>query len=54
MDSELPVRTIAIKDRISLIVKEILAIAKDKIAQVILFGSYARGTWVNETYELFD
>ncbi len=50
MKSELPIRTIVIKDRISYIVEEILAVAKDKIAQVILFGSYARGTWVDETY----
>jgi len=50
MKSELPVRTLVIKDRLSKIVEEILAVAKDKIAQVILFGSYARGNWVDETY----
>lgn len=50
MKSKLPDRTLPLKDRLSQIVGEILAVAKDKIAQIILFGSYARGTWVDETY----
>ena len=50
MKSELPARTIHIKDRLSLIVEEILYVTDHKIAQIILFGSYARGTWVNDTY----
>jgi HEPN domain-containing protein/predicted nucleotidyltransferase len=50
MKSELPARTLTIKDRISLIVEEILYVTDHKLAQIILFGSYARGTWVNDTY----
>ena len=50
MKSELPARTLHIKDRLSLIVEEILYVTDHKIAQIILFGSYARGTWVNDTY----
>lgn len=50
MKSELPVRTLLIKDKLSQIVEEILFVARDKIAQVILFGSYARGNWVEDTY----
>jgi HEPN domain-containing protein/predicted nucleotidyltransferase len=50
MKSELPARTLHIKDRLSLIVEEILYATDHKIAQIILFGSYARGTWVNDTY----
>ncbi|HEX9828558.1 MAG TPA: HEPN domain-containing protein [Flavobacteriaceae bacterium] len=50
MKSELPERTQPIKDRIALIVEEILSVAKDKIAKIILFGSYANGTWVDDKY----
>ena len=50
MKSELPVRTQPIKDRLSQIVKEILSVDKDKIAKIILFGSYAKGTWVDDKY----
>jgi predicted nucleotidyltransferase/HEPN domain-containing protein len=50
MKSELPARTLHIKDRLSLIVEEILYVTDHKLAQIILFGSYARGTWVNDTY----
>jgi len=50
MKSELPTRTLPIKDRLSLIVEEILSVSDNKIAKIILFGSYARGTWVDDTY----
>lgn len=50
MKSELPIRTLTIKDRLSLIVEEILYVTDHKLAQIILFGSYARGTWVDDTY----
>ena len=50
MKSELPTRTQPIKNRISLIVEEILSVSDNKLAQIILFGSYARGTWVDDTY----
>jgi HEPN domain-containing protein/predicted nucleotidyltransferase len=39
-----------IKERLDRIVQEILAAAQDKIAMIILFGSYARGTWVQDEY----
>lgn len=50
MKSELPLRTLPIKERLSLIVAEILSVTNNKIAQIILFGSYARGTWVKDIY----
>lgn len=50
MKSELPTRTLPIKDRIARIVEEILFVSDNKIAKIILFGSYARGTWVEDTY----
>ena len=50
MKSEFPTRTQPIKNRISLIVEEILSVSDNKLAQIILFGSYARGTWVDDTY----
>lgn len=50
MKSELPIRTQPIKDRIARIVEEILFVSDNKIAKIILFGSYARGTWVEDTY----
>ena len=50
MKSELPLRTQPIKDRLSLIVKEILSVSDNKIDKIILFGSYARGNWVDDTY----
>lgn len=49
MKSELPTRTLPIKDRLLLIVEEILYVTDHKLAQIILFGSYARGTWVEDT-----
>ncbi|AFC70058.1 hypothetical protein RAMDARK_1245 [Rickettsia amblyommatis str. Darkwater] len=30
--------------------QQILAVAKDKIALIILYGSYARGDWVKDMY----
>lgn len=50
MKSELPARSLIIKDRLSQIVKEILSVDKDKIDKIILFGSYAKGTWVDDKY----
>ena len=50
MKTALPSRSIIIKDRLDTIIKEILAIGKDKIAMIILFGSYARGDWVQDEY----
>ncbi len=51
METILPERSLFIKERLDNIVKEILAMAKDKIAMIILFGSYARGTWVQDVYK---
>ena len=51
MKTALPKRSLIAKDRLDAIVKEILAVGKDKIAMIILFGSYARGDWVQEDYE---
>ena len=39
-----------IKERLDAIVQEILAAAKDQISMIILFGSYAKGTWVQDWY----
>lgn len=50
MKTTLPTRSLVIKERLDAIVKEILAAAKDKIAMIILFGSYARGDWVQQEY----
>nr|WP_016926433.1 nucleotidyltransferase domain-containing protein [Rickettsia conorii] len=38
------------QDRLDYIVQQILAVAKDKIALIILYGSYARGDWVKDMY----
>ena len=51
MKTTLPERSLIIKERLDNIVKEILAVAKDKLAMIILFGSYARGTWVQDVYK---
>ena len=51
MKTTLPNRSLIVKKRLDAIVKEILAVGKDKIAMIILFGSYARGDWVQEDYE---
>jgi len=50
MKTNLPERSLVIQERLDNIVKEILAVAKDKIAMIILFGSYARGDWVQDVY----
>lgn len=50
MKTSLPGRSLIIKERLDRIVREILAAAKDKIAMIILFGSYARGDWVQDEY----
>ncbi len=38
------------QDRLDYIVQQILAVANDKIALIILYGSYARGDWVKDMY----
>ena len=45
MKTILPKRSLMIKERLDEITKEILAIAKEKVVMIILFGSYARGDW---------
>ena len=50
MKTDLPNRSLVVKSRLGLIVHEILAAGKDKIAMIILFGSYARGDWVKDIY----
>ncbi len=50
MKTTLPDRSLFIKSRLHLIVHEILTVGKDKIAMIILFGSYARGDWVKDIY----
>jgi hypothetical protein len=46
----LPPRSLIARDRLARVTEEILASAKDKIAMIILFGSYAKGTWVQDWY----
>lgn len=50
MKTTLPERSLIIKERLEKVTEEILAAAKDKIAMIILFGSYARGDWVSDEY----
>ena len=50
MKTILPERSLIVKERLESIVKEILAVDKDQIAMIILFGSYARGNWVRDCY----
>jgi len=50
MRNSLPAKSKAHEPRIKEIAETILNIAKDKIAFVILFGSFARGTWVRYRY----
>jgi predicted nucleotidyltransferase/HEPN domain-containing protein len=50
MKTKLPKRSLLMKDRLEAITKAILDVAKDKIAMIILFGSYARGDWVEDEY----
>ncbi|WP_375330824.1 HEPN domain-containing protein [Candidatus Tisiphia endosymbiont of Oplodontha viridula] len=51
MKTVLPERSLIIQERLDNIVKEILAVSKNKIAMIILFGSYARGDWVQDEYK---
>ncbi|WP_375333083.1 HEPN domain-containing protein [Candidatus Tisiphia endosymbiont of Psammoecus bipunctatus] len=51
MKTTLPSRSMIIQEKLDKIVKEILAVGKDKIAMIILFGSYARGDWVQDEYK---
>lgn len=50
MKTTLPKRSLIIKERLDAILKEILAVGKKEISMVVLFGSYARGTWVSDSY----
>ena len=50
MKQNLPERSLRIKNKLPFIVRAILAAAQNKIAKIILFGSYARGTWVKDMY----
>jgi predicted nucleotidyltransferase/HEPN domain-containing protein len=50
MKTSLPENSLVIKDRLDAIVQEILAVARDQISMIILFGSYAKGTWVRDWY----
>ncbi len=50
MKSTLPEKSKEHEDRIKEISEIIVNAAKDKIAFVILFGSFARGTWVRDRY----
>lgn len=50
MKTQLPKRSLPIKPRLDSIVKEILTVAEKEIAMIILFGSYAKGTWVRDKY----
>ncbi len=42
MKTNLPENSLVIKDRLDAIVQEILAAARDQVAMIILFGSYAK------------
>ena len=50
MKTTLPKNSLVIKDRLDAIVQEILAAARAQVAMIILFGSYAKGTWVRDWY----
>ena len=50
MKTTLPKNSLIIKERLDTIVQEILAVARDQVAMIILFGSYAKGTWVRDWY----
>ena len=52
MKTTLPERSLFMKERLDDIIKEILDTAKNKIAMIILFGSYARGDWVQHEYKM--
>ena len=46
MKTTLPERSLKIQARLNFIGQQILDIAQDKIAMIILYGSFARGDWV--------
>ncbi|HJD57794.1 MAG TPA: HEPN domain-containing protein [Rickettsia endosymbiont of Ceroptres masudai] len=48
MKTTLPERYLKIEARLNFIVQQILDIAQDKIAMIILYGSFARGDWVRD------
>jgi len=48
MKTTLPERSFKIRARLNFIVQQILDIAQDKIAMIILYGSFARGDWVRD------
>ncbi len=48
MKTTLPERSLKIQARLNFIVQQILDIAQDKIAMIILYGSFARGDWVRD------
>ncbi|WP_395477170.1 nucleotidyltransferase and HEPN domain-containing protein [Rickettsia endosymbiont of Pantilius tunicatus] len=48
MKTELPERSLHIRGRLNFIVQQILKLAQDKIAMIILYGSFARGDWVRD------
>jgi HEPN domain-containing protein/predicted nucleotidyltransferase len=50
MNLSLPERSKSHEDRIKEINEIIIRIAKDKVAFVILFGSFARGSWIRYRY----
>ena len=50
MKTTLPKNSLIIKERLDAIVQEILAVVRDQVAMIILFGSYAKGTWVQDWY----
>ncbi len=54
MKTTLPSRSLVIKEKLDNIVKEILYVGKSKIAMIILFGSYARGDWVEDIEKVGD
>ncbi|MCC8369996.1 MAG: HEPN domain-containing protein [Rickettsia endosymbiont of Stiretrus anchorago] len=48
MKTLLPERSLHINGRLNFIVQQILELAQDKIAMIILYGSFARGDWVRD------
>ncbi|BFD46022.1 MAG: HEPN domain-containing protein [Rickettsia endosymbiont of Sergentomyia squamirostris] len=54
MKTTLPDRSLVIKEKLDNIIKEILYVGKSKIAMIILFGSYARGDWVEDIEKIGD
>jgi predicted nucleotidyltransferase len=50
MKTTLSERSLFIKEHLEDITREILDVAKNKIAMIILFGSYGRGDWARDEY----